>query len=218
MVEAQGDFNRPWLVASFGNEYLPMIPDLDRRLRGDPPARVADVACGVGWASIAIARAYPTVRVDGFDLDADSIERARANAAAAGVSDRVTFEARDASSPSNRGAYDLAVIIEAVHDLSRPAEVLSAVRAMLAPGGTAIVADEKTESQFTAPAGDAERLFYGYSITCCLPASMAEQPSAAVGTVIRESTMRQLAADAGFSSVDVLDVPHDFLRFYRMTP
>ena len=42
----------------------------------DPPARVADVACGVGWAAIAIAAAYPGVVVDGFDLDDASIELA----------------------------------------------------------------------------------------------------------------------------------------------
>ncbi|TMA90907.1 MAG: class I SAM-dependent methyltransferase [Deltaproteobacteria bacterium] len=80
MIEAQGDFNRPWLVGSFGTEILPAIPSIDSRLRADPPARVADVACGVGWASIAIARAYPNVKVDGFDLDELSIEMARQNA------------------------------------------------------------------------------------------------------------------------------------------
>ena len=91
MVEAQGDFNRPWLMGSFGSEMLPAIPGIAERLAADPPARVADVACGVGWAAIAIARAYPNVRVDGFDIDASSIELANQHAHDAGVSDRVTF-------------------------------------------------------------------------------------------------------------------------------
>ena len=38
MVEAQGDFNRPWLVASLGAEYLPSIPDLHARLTAEPQA------------------------------------------------------------------------------------------------------------------------------------------------------------------------------------
>ena len=38
------------------------------------------MACGVGWAGISIARAYPGVRVDGFDLDPSSIDLARENA------------------------------------------------------------------------------------------------------------------------------------------
>ena len=39
------------------------------KVRADPPARVADIGCGAGWSSISIARAYPKVLVDGFDLD-----------------------------------------------------------------------------------------------------------------------------------------------------
>jgi 2-polyprenyl-3-methyl-5-hydroxy-6-metoxy-1,4-benzoquinol methylase len=219
MIESQGDFNRPWLVNSFGTEILPAIPAVHERLMANPPARVADVACGVGWAAIAIAKAYPDVTVDGFDLDESSITLARENARGAGVSDRVTFERRDAADPAAGGQYDLAVIIEAVHDLSRPVEVLAAMRRMLRPGGIALVADEKTEDTFTAPAGDAERLYYGFSLFTCLPAAMTERPTAATGTVIREETMRRYAAEAGFSSTDRLDQPElDMLRFYRLTP
>jgi 2-polyprenyl-3-methyl-5-hydroxy-6-metoxy-1,4-benzoquinol methylase len=219
MIESQGDFNRPWLVNSFGSEILPAIPAVHERLRANPPARVADVACGVGWAAIAIAKAYPEVTVDGFDLDESSITLARENALGAGVSDRVTFERRDAADPAAAGQYDLAVIIEAVHDLSRPVEVLAAMRRMLRPGGSALVADEKTEDTFTAPAGDAERLYYGFSLVTCLPAAMTERPTAATGTVIREETMRRYAAEAGFTSTDRLDQPElDMLRFYKLTP
>ena len=218
MVEAQGDSNRPWLVNTFGSEYLPAVPDVHERLTADPPARVADVACGVGWASIAIARAYPNARVDGFDLDPLSIELARANAEAAGVGDRVTFETRDAGHPKAAGRYDLAVMIEALHDVSKPVEVLEAMRGMLAPGGSAIIADEKTADTFTAPADLTERLFYGFSITCCLPAAMTDTPSAGTGTVMRADTLREYAEAAGFRKAETLDLDHDALRFYRLTP
>src|SRR4029079_18724986 len=53
MIEAQGDFNRPWLVNELGSRILPAIPRIHERLTPAPPVRVADVACGVGWASIA---------------------------------------------------------------------------------------------------------------------------------------------------------------------
>ena len=219
MIESQGDFNRPWLVNSFGSEILPAIPGVHERLKANPPAHVADVACGVGWAAIAIAKAYPDVTVDGFDLDESSIALARENAHRTGVGDRVTFERRDAADPAAVGQYDLAVIIEAVHDVSRPVEVLSAMRRMLRPGGVALVADEKTEDSFTAPAGEIERIFYGFSLFTCLPAAMTERPTAATGTVIREETMRRYAAEAGFSSIERLDQPElEMLRFYRLTP
>jgi 2-polyprenyl-3-methyl-5-hydroxy-6-metoxy-1,4-benzoquinol methylase len=217
-IQAQGDFNRPWLVHQFGKEYLPSIPDVHARLQAQPPARVADVACGVGWASIAIARAYPNARVDGFDLDESSIELARGYAAEAGVTDRVEFHVRDAADPAVEGPYDLAVVIEAIHDLSRPVEALAAIRRILAPEGCAIIADERTAEAFAAPADPVEQLLYGISVVLCLPAAMADQPSAATGTVIRPGVMRRYASQAGFSETEVLEIDHPLMRFYRLRP
>jgi len=218
MIESQGDANRPWLVRSFGSEILPAIAGVDDRLRADPPARVADVACGVGWASISMAKAYPNIRIDGFDLDPSSIEHAQRNAREAGVDDRVTFRRLDVAK-ADAGAYDLVVIIEAVHDMTQPVAVLASVRRMLRPDGIAVIADEKTADSFTAPGDDSERLYYGFSVFTCLPAAMTERPTAAIGTVIRADTMRQLAQEAGFATFERLDEPaHDALRFYRLTP
>ena len=101
-VEAQGDFNRPWLVRSLATEYLPSVPDLDERLRGG--AAVADVACGVGWASISIAKAYPAVMVDGFDLDELSIALANENAKQTGGRRPCRVPSARRGRPSVRGA------------------------------------------------------------------------------------------------------------------
>lgn len=216
MVEAQGDFNRPWLIGSFATEYLPTIPDVHERLVSEPGARVADVACGVGWAAIALARAYPNITVDGFDLDELSIEIASRNAEEAGVADRVRFEAKDAADPALQSSYDLATVVESIHDMSQPVAVLSAIRGMLKPGGTLIVADERTEDSFTAPASETERVFYAYSVLCCLPSAMDDHTSAATGTVMRRTTFEAYARQAGFDGVSVLPIEHDFLRFYRL--
>jgi len=217
MIESQGDFNRPWILRLLGTEYLPSIPDVHERLQSDPPARVADVACGVGWASIAIARAYPTVRVDGFDPDETSVEIARHLAEEAGVSDRARFEVRDGATLGNEGPYDLAIVIESIHDMARPVEVLAAIRDSLAPTGTLIVADEKVAESFTAPGDPVERLMYGFSFLVCLPAGLSEEHSVGTGTVMRPDTFRRYAGEAGFKEVEILDqVEHDFLRFYRL--
>ena len=78
--EGRAEYNRPAFLNLLGTQWLPAIADVDQRLRRKPPARVADLACGAGWSSIAIAQAYPMVRVDGFDLDPDVIAAARRNA------------------------------------------------------------------------------------------------------------------------------------------
>jgi SAM-dependent methyltransferase len=215
-LRAQGDANRPLFVNLLGSEWLPAIPDVHERLQADPPARVADVAFGAGWSSIAIARAYPKVTVDGFDLDEASVELARANAAEAGVADRVAFHARDAGDPELSGAYDLVTVFEAIHDMSRPVEVLRALRGLAAGGGAVIVMDERVADAFTAPGDEVERLMYTYSILCCLPVGLSDTPSAGTGTVMRTDTLRRYARDAGFVDVEVLPVEHEIFRFYRL--
>jgi hypothetical protein len=47
---------------------------------------------------------------------------------------------------------------------------------------------------------------------------MADSPSAAIGTVIRSETVRELAAAAGFARVEVLPVNAGFFRIYRLSP
>ena len=94
-------------------------------------------------------------------------------------------------------------------------KIAKAIRQALAPGGSVLVADEKVGDHFHAPADDVERLMYGWSIVHCLPVAMAEQPSAAIGTVIRADTVQALATGAGFPRVEVLPVDGGFFRLYR---
>ena len=136
--EGRAADNRAVYLAYLGNEWLPAIPDIDRRLRADPPARVADLACGLGWSSIAIARAYPLVKVEGFDLDAAAIASAVDTAAAEGLADRLSFTVADAADPGLSGRFDLVTILEGFHDMARPVQALRAVRAMLADGAVGV--------------------------------------------------------------------------------
>jgi 2-polyprenyl-3-methyl-5-hydroxy-6-metoxy-1,4-benzoquinol methylase len=199
---------KSWLAAS---------PEIDARLESDPPARVADVGCGQGYSTVAIATAYPRVQVEGYDLDAPSIEDAARLAEESGLDGRVSFSTQDVSDIDRDGVFDLVTIFEAVHDMSRPVEVLSALRDRLAPGGSLLIADERVADEFTAPGDEIERVMYGWSVVHCLPVAMAEQPSAALGTVLRRSTVEALARDAGFATVEVLQIDNDFFRFYRLT-
>lgn len=218
-IEAQGDFNRPWLLGQLGSEYLPKVPDIHSRLSADPPARVLDVACGVGWASIAIAKAYPKATVLGLDLDRSSIRLARDNAAQTGLKGRVQFQAQDVARLARGERFDLAIIVEALHDMSRPVEVLRAIRHHLAPGGSLIVVDERVGDRFTVPGDDVEKFMYAASLTICLVNGMADKPTAATGTVMRRGTLEKYARQARFQRVEVLDdLVHPFLRFYRLWP
>jgi ubiquinone/menaquinone biosynthesis C-methylase UbiE len=216
--EGQARFTRPLFDSLLASDWLPAVPAIHDRLKGDPPARVADLACGLGRSSIAIARGYPKVTVDGIDLDQASIDRARQQLPASSVEDRVAFHCRDAADPELSGRYHLVTIFEALHDMSYPVDVLRTARGVLADGGYLLVADERTAERFALEAGDVERLYYGFSVLHCLPVGMVGEHAAGTGTVMREHTIRGYAEQAGFTDFDVAPIENEFWRFYLLTP
>src|SRR4051794_11553045 len=216
--EAQARFTRPMFEHLLAREWLGSVPDIRERLESDPPARVADVACGLGRSSMAIAAGYPKVEVDGIDLDDASIARARELLPGSGLAGRVSFEVRDAADPGLAGRYDLVTIFEALHDMGRPVDVLRAMRGLLADSGSVVVCDERTADRFSLDAGDVERMYYGFSVMHCLPVGMVGEDAAGTGTVMRTDTVEQYAHDAGFGRFEVLPIENDFYRFYRLRP
>lgn len=216
MRESESDLNRPTYLQLLAEDWLAALPDVQQRLRAAPPARVADVGCGGGWPAIALARGFPLVRVDAFDLDAPSVALARHNVAEAGLSDRVQVRHEGIGRVEAEQPYDLVTMFECLHDLPYPVPALAAVRRLAGPGGAVLVADMKVAEDFTAPGDLVERLMYGFSLSICLPDSMSSPGSAATGTVLRPAALRLMAEEAGFGSVDVLPVDHDLWRFYRL--
>lgn len=222
-ADAIRGLNAPAYLAELGSAWLPSVPSVDAALRR-PGARVLDVGCGQGVTSIEIARAYPAARVVGVDLDEASVEVARAAADAAGVADRVTFvrgnaaDAARVAGPDAAQPFDVVTIFEALHDMADPVGALRALRGVLAPQGRMVVADERVAESFTAPGDELERLNYGFSVLHCLPATMAESPVEANGTVLRPATVARWSREAGFARLEQLPIEADFWRFYLMTP
>ena len=214
--EAQAAANRPLFLQRLTQELLPAAPEVHARLQR--AGRIADVGCGYGWSSIGLARGYPHVTVDGYDVDEPSVVASRHNAAETGVDDRVSFHAGDvgALGDDHAGAYDAVFAFECVHDMPDPVSVLAAMGRMVAADGVVVVMDERTEDRFCAPAGEVEQLLYGYSLMCCLGDGLSQQPSVETGTVMRPDTFTAYAQAAGFASVDVLPIEDDFFRFYLL--
>jgi 2-polyprenyl-3-methyl-5-hydroxy-6-metoxy-1,4-benzoquinol methylase len=215
--DGRAEYNRALFMNLLGTRWLPSIAEVHERLGSAPPAAVADIACGTGWSSIAMALAYPTIRVLGADLDEQAIAVARRNAADAGVADRVVFEVVDAARLASSGLYDLVTIFEALHDMVYPVDVLRSARAMLGSGGSVVIADERVSETLTAPASDRERYVYALSVLTCMPPAMGHPGSPITGAVIKPSIVRRYAEEAGFGEVAELPIESDFWRFYRLT-
>jgi hypothetical protein len=108
-------------------------------------------------------------------------------------------------------------VFEALHDMGDPEGTLRAARAVLADGGSVFVADERVADELTPDADLLERMQFGFSVLHCLPATMAEKPVEAAGTILRAPTVRRWAERAGFVTFEVLPIDFPFWRFYRMS-
>ena len=174
--EGQGGANRPLFLGALPREYLPSIPEVAAVLSaaaGSPTS-----AAGSAGPSIGIALAHPAVTVDGYDVDAPSIEAARANAVEAGVADRVHFSTDDIAGV--RGRYDLVTAFECIHDMPDPVSVLAAMRRLAEPDGVVLVMDENVaETLHRARATtSSSSCTAGASPAACRTASRTRAPSA----------------------------------------
>ena len=71
----------PGTYLRFGNERARPFFDLLSRVRAEDPAFVADLGCGPGNLTAALAARWPAARVLGVDNSPEMIEAARAEAA-----------------------------------------------------------------------------------------------------------------------------------------
>lgn len=213
MRESQADMNRPFFLNDLAH-VVAGVPSIHDRL-SKPGAEVADVGCGAGWSTLALARAYPRAAVRGYDIDAPSIAMANKHAADAGLSDRVSFSTDDVSDVED--TFDVAFAFECIHDMSQPVPVLAAMHKMVAPDGIVVVMNEAVGDEFTGEGDEIERLMYGFSLLVCLPDGLSSQPSVATGTVMRPATLEAYARRAGFHGFETL-TEAGFFRFYELRP
>ncbi|MBS1894993.1 MAG: class I SAM-dependent methyltransferase [Actinobacteria bacterium] len=132
-------------------ETLDVVVDL---VPADPQARWVEIACGSGLIGRALAPRVASVT--GLDLTPAMVEKARADAAVAGV-DNVSFEVGDATAldlPDD--TFDGAITRFSLHHIPVPARVLEEMRRVVRPGGWVIVSDFVTDDDGEAQAWQEE--------------------------------------------------------------
>ena len=188
-------FFRPSYLANLAGSWLPALEGVVPRLQQG--ARVADIGCGYGASTIIMAQAFPASTFVGTDYHAESIDIARARAAEAGVSDRVTFLVGSAKEHPDQG-YDLVTMFDCLHDMGDPLGAARHVRELLAPDGVWMVvepvAGDAPEENFN-PVG---RAYYAFSTLLCTPASLSQDVGRALGTQAGPARIREIARQAGF--------------------
>lgn len=214
-VHARGALNRPMFVNELVSKWLPVLPDVWSRLQVvDVPARVADIGCGVGWAAIELAKAFPHITIDCFDDDEASIRQARKHAADHGVSDRIRFAVVDVlNAPLDEGVYDLMLFLACVHDMARPVEALAEARRALAVGGTVLVMNERT-ADVRPTAGDAvQTLFASFNVLWCLPQIRVTPDCEAPGSIMGTAQFDEFVRRAGWDAATPAPIDHPLWHF-----
>jgi 2-polyprenyl-3-methyl-5-hydroxy-6-metoxy-1,4-benzoquinol methylase len=178
-------------------EWIPALSGIEQRLVAG--ARVADVGCGHGAATILLALAYPHSTFVGSDYHAASIETARSRAEAAGVADRVRFEVATAAGYSGDG-FDLVTMFDCLHDLGDPLGAARHVRSTLAADGTWMIVEPNASDRVEENLHPIGRAYYGASTFLCTPNSLSQEVGLALGAQAGEARIREVAQGAGFSS------------------
>lgn len=206
--------NRNLYEARLIKTWLPAMPDVVQRLQEG--GRSIDIGCGTGVVPVLIAQAFPRAIVEGLDFDAASIELAREKARAAGVGERVRFQARSATDWNDEGAFDLVTTFDCIHDMPDPAGVLARIRRALTPGGTYLMVEPKLSERLADNVGHPfARLFYGMSCLHCVPQSIA-QGGPGLGACWGEGRARVMALAAGFTQFRALPIRSPSQAFYEL--
>lgn len=169
---------------------------------------VADIGCGTGHSTNLLARAYPKSTFTGYDLAFDALDQGRAEAAEWGLTN-VAFRQVDLVELPVTAELDAVFAFDVVHDQVDPAAVLRRVHDALRPGGVFVMMDTRRSSRLEENVGNPlAPLLYAVSTLHCMTVSLAHD-GAGLGTAWGEQTARRMLADAGFSGVDVREVPDD---------
>jgi 2-polyprenyl-3-methyl-5-hydroxy-6-metoxy-1,4-benzoquinol methylase len=208
-------FSGGWFENLLLPVWIPAMPDVQAKLAGG--ALVADVGCGRGRALIKLAEAFPKSRFVGYDAYAPTIDRATANAEAAGVADRVTFRKQDVVQGLSE-QYDVITTFDVVHDAVDPRGLLKAIRRALKPDGVYVCLEINCADSLEENMGPMGGMFYAVSSLYCMTTSLAGNGEG-LGTMgLPEAKLTAFCNEAGFGTVRRVPVDNPFNALYEIRP
>src|SRR5690349_3068887 len=203
-VNALDLINRGQYDERFASYWLKSLPEVTAKLQAG--GRMLDFGCGSGRVAMAIKRAFPKAHVAGFDIDAQSIERARETDL------DIAFDTRPP-----KGQFDLVSICDCIHDLAAPVDTLRQVHGLVAPGGTLFIVEPKAADRLEDNKNPVATMFYGFSVFHCMTQSLA-RGGPGLGTCMGPGQTEKLVREAGFRQFRMLDIKSMTNLFYAANP
>jgi len=207
MAEESAQTVLPALV----NSILPLVPNLVEKLKNG--IRVLDVGCGSGRALNLMAKNFPNSQFTGYDFSKEAIQYATSESEKLG-NQNTSFEIQDVEHFSKTEKFDLVTAFDAIHDQAAPAKVLGNIRGVVKDDGIFLMQDIGSSSQLENnkehPLGP-----FLYTVSClhCMTVSLALDGHG-LGAMWGKEKAIEMLNEAGFSTVDIKQLPHDPINYY----
>jgi 2-polyprenyl-3-methyl-5-hydroxy-6-metoxy-1,4-benzoquinol methylase len=207
MAEESSQTVLPALVHSI----LPLVPGLVEDLKEG--IRVLDVGCGSGRALNLMAKNFPNSQFTGYDFSKEAIDYATSESEKLG-NKNTSFQIQDVEHFPASEKFDLVTAFDAIHDQAAPAKVLQNIRGAVKEQGIFLMQDIGSSSQLennkTHPLGP-----FLYTVSClhCMTVSLALNGHG-LGAMWGKEKATEMLNEAGFSKVDVKQLPHDPINYY----
>lgn len=199
------------VLSTLIDKTLPLVPGIVEKLQSG--IKVLDVGCGSGRALNLMARAFPNSQFYGYDLCAEPIATATAEARNLNLTN-VTFEQKDLTEYIPEEKFDFITAFDAIHDQARPDIVLDSVQRSLKKGGFFLMQDidgrTNVSENLDHPLGT---LLYTISCLHCMTVSLA-QGGMGLGAMWGTDKALEMLNEAGFRDIDIQRLDHDIQNCY----
>lgn len=207
----------PWTRNALIPQLIPQLDGVREKL--DSGALVADVGCGGGIAVATMAAAFPRSTFHGYDPSAHAIDRCNRKIADGKLENLETFVAGGEELPSEP-TYDFIITFDCIHDMTHPAEVISAIHRALKPDGTWLIKDIRSHGSFEKNMKNPMlAMFYGFSVSACMSSALSEKDGAGLGTLgFNPEVAESMTQAAGFTRFKLHDIDDPSNLYYEVRP
>ena len=104
--------------------------------------------------------------------------------------------------------------------MTRPAEVIAAIRRALRPDGTWLIKDIRSQPRFEDNLGHPMlAMFYGFSVSACMSSALSEPGGAGLGTLgFNPEVAERMVREAGFEHFRMHDFDDPTNLYYEVRP
>ena len=194
------------------NKFLPSVENSRIVQRLKAGIQVCDLGCAEGVAVILMAESFPQSRFVGIDISSEAIDEARRQTRRQKL-ENLDFMVLDAADLKNnremKGLFDYVTAFDAIHDQTRPLDVLLGVNHILRLDGRFSMVDIAAKSDLADnldhPMGP---FLYTVSLMHCLPVGLVGGGTG-LGMMWGREKAVEMLKEARFQQVQVIEMPDD---------